>query len=84
MSRPTYLHPASKSRRPDWATSNRSLMQRLTARIPMRRIKVTQNSTRNRQPAGEVSALLGDTKMDSTVRLLGIELEDALRHRGSH
>tara|TARA_R100000935_G_scaffold12846_1_gene25881 strand:- start:4767 stop:4922 length:156 start_codon:yes stop_codon:yes gene_type:complete len=43
----------------------------------MRRIKVTQiyKKTCNLR---EVQLLLGDTKMDSTVRYLGVELEDAL------
>ena len=31
----------------------------------------------DRQPAG-IQLLLGHTKMDSTVRYLGVELEDAL------
>lgn len=43
----------------------------------MRRTKVTQihNKTGNLRA---VQLLLGHTKMDSTVRYLGVELEDAL------
>lgn len=60
------------------AGSRRSAWNRApAARIPCRRTKVAQiyKKTGNLRA---VELLLGHTKMDSTVRYLGVDIEDAL------
>ena len=51
--------------------------RRLTARISLRRTKATLVYRRTRNLRA-VQLLLGHTKLESTVRYLGIEVDDAL------
>tara|TARA_R110002124_G_scaffold283987_1_gene460629 strand:+ start:899 stop:1204 length:306 start_codon:yes stop_codon:yes gene_type:complete len=60
----------------DWVTSI-GLEASAYGTHSMRRTKVTQIYKKTGNPRA-VQLLLGHTKMDSTVRYLGIELEDAL------
>lgn len=60
----------------DWVTSI-GLEASACGRHPMRETKITQIHKKTGIPRG-VQLLLGHTKMDSAVRYLGAELEDAL------